>query len=193
MPDRITIKETSKLYNINLNTLYRYIQKGKIKTIQQMKRGKKVQLIERVEIERFLGFTNKYNGVTMTDNISNENSDNTIQLDTIKDNIEAMALYRLGKIESEYKFLQERYETVIQENTILNEKIKELPDKDMYNRVQEENEVKIKELNELHHEEIEQVKKQAEEEQKDLLATIEELKKRLQEEQSKSWFRKLFS
>lgn len=188
MPDRITIKEASKLYNINLNTLYRYIQKGKIKTIQQMKRGKKIQLIERIEIEKFLGFTNKYNGVTMTDNTSNENSDNTIQLDTIKDNIEAMALYRLGKIESEYKFLQERYETVIQENTILNEKIKELPDKDMYNRLQEENEVKIKELNELHRQEMEQVKKQAEEEKKEIAETW----KKKVEELEKPWYKKLW-
>ncbi len=50
MNDKYTIKEISKLYNININTLYRNIQKNKIKTIPARKRGKKIQLIEKSEI-----------------------------------------------------------------------------------------------------------------------------------------------
>ncbi len=133
MNDKYTIKEISKLYNININTLFRNIQKNKIKTIPARKRGKKIQLIEKSEIEKFIGIVN-----------SNEQDEviqqNTIQCEPMK--IEDFALYKLGKIESDYKYLLEKYETVLNENTELQEKIKVLPDIKQYNELQDHNTIK---------------------------------------------------
>jgi hypothetical protein len=54
-------------------------------------------------------------------------------------------------------------------------------------------ETRQKEQDELHRQELKQAWKQTEEEGKNYLATIEELKKRLEAEEKKPWYRKLFS
>jgi len=82
--------------------------------------------------------------------------------------LEEQALYRLGRIEQENIFLRAKVETLLQENSELQEKIKALPD-------------------------LQQEKDLAEEEAKNYLATIEELKRRLQAEQTRPWYRRIFS
>lgn len=68
--------------------------------------------------------------------------------------------------------------------------------KETEEKLKQSEEIHMKELearNEIHRQELQQVWKQAEEEGKNYLATIEELKKRLQAEEQKPWYKKLFS
>ncbi|MEQ8224365.1 MAG: hypothetical protein ABRQ37_18745 [Candidatus Eremiobacterota bacterium] len=146
MDETFTIKEVARLYNFNINTLYKKIQHGKIKVVYEIQNGKKIQKVKKSDIEMFLGIIQSKD--------SNTIQYNTITIDTIRDTIsdiintktteitksmEDFSLYKLGKIETEYKFLQEKYETVLQENTILQNKIKALPDKEAYNNIQFDN------------------------------------------------------
>lgn len=69
-------------------------------------------------------------------------------------------------------------------------------EKEQEEKLKQSEEIHRKELearNELHREELKQAWKQAEEEGNNYLATIEELKKRLEAEEKKPWYRKLFS
>ena len=68
--------------------------------------------------------------------------------------------------------------------------------KETEEKLKQSEEIHRKELearNELHRQELQQTWKQAEEEQKNYLATIEELKKRLEAEEKRPWYRRLFS
>ncbi len=67
--------------------------------------------------------------------------------------------------------------------------------KEAEEKLKQSEEIHRKELetrNELHRQELQQTWKQAEDEQKNYLATIEELKKRLEAEEKRPWYRRLF-
>jgi len=133
--------------------------------------------------------------------------------------IEELATYRVGKLEAENKFLKEKLETVLQENKLLQDDIKSLPDRQevesqekkileqsenirilqkekeiiMDLREQADNEkgeleIKMVELQEGQKVEIQSLK----EEEQNYIATIEELKRRLEDEEKKSWWKKLW-
>ncbi len=213
---------------------------GKFKEIKKLK---KTELIE------FFGFNSEQlqnNGRTPTEQVQNNYSKNAEQLqsefrtgdaltrDTIKEVIseyfqdrdtqlmkplEELATYRVGKLEAENKFLQEKLETVLQENKLLQDNIKALPDRqevesqekkileqsenirilqkekeiimDLREQVDKEKgelEIKMEELQEGQKAEIQSLK----EEEKNYIATIEELKRRLEDEEKKPWWKKIF-
>jgi len=133
--------------------------------------------------------------------------------------IEELATYRVGKLEAENKFLKEKLETVLQENKLLQDDIKSLPDRqevesqekkileqsenirilqkekeiimDLREQVDKEKgelEIKMEELQEGQKAEIQSLK----EEEQNYIATIEELKRRLEDEEKKSWWKKLW-
>ena len=120
--------------------------------------------------------------------------------------LEEQALYRVGRmeqlvehLEAEKETLRTENETLIKEISELKETIKALPDKSLIETLEKENEElnnrldekqkKSEQLQEGYKAEIETLK----EEEKDYLATIEELKRQLEEEQNKSWWKKIFS
>ncbi len=124
--------------------------------------------------------------------------------------LEEQALYRLGRIEQENIFLKAKVETLLQENQVLQEQVRALPGpsiieekekdiqvlqgqvRDLEGLHRKEKEEKEKQID-LHRQEMEQIRCQGEEEGKNYLATIEELKRRLQQEEARPWYRKLFS
>lgn len=157
MDDSYTMKEAARIYELNINTLYKYIQQGKIKAQHHTIKGKKIKKITKSDIEQFLGINGKtkYNNIqhdTITDKQQNTIKSNDFQQNPILDNIltkdnlkevfkefieeqkaelikplEEHALVKYGALSTENKFLKERLETVIEENTVLRASIKALP------------------------------------------------------------------
>ena len=181
-------------------TIFRYIKKGKLKSETQVTQGNTTYFVEKEELEQFLnrevtpGNTHHVTQGITPDNIQ------AIVKDTIDKTItqmarpmEEQALFIAGKLSSENQFLKERLETLRQENELLREQVKALPDLQAIQKETEEKQKQIQNMEELHRQELQQVKKEAEDEQKNYLATIEELKNRLQAEEKKPWYRKLFS
>ena len=124
--------------------------------------------------------------------------------------LEEMATYRLGQVETENKFLKERLETLHEDLKVLpgppvevlvrleelEEKNKDFQDK---HNLKEQEIEKLKETVESHAEKsknqeeiIQQQKEYFQEEEANYLATIGELKKQLEEERNKPWWKRFF-
>jgi len=80
----ITIKDASRIYNLNINTLYKYIQQGKIKVENHTIRGRKIQRLTKSEIEEFLGIDIQQHTTTYNQTVTRENE--TLQQNTIYNN-----------------------------------------------------------------------------------------------------------
>ncbi len=253
----ITINEASKLTGKSIKTIHRYIKKELLHVKTGYNHNKEVMTVEKEELIRVLkiddktGYdTSKPNDKTGYDNvktgynpvITRQNLKETFrefleeQKTQLLKPLEEQAIYLVGELRNEVKHLQAEKDTLRQENEVLREQVKALPDKAYIEKMQKENQEKEKDLiiqiemerkekedlksmgetiqketeeklkqseeihgkeletrNELHREELKQAWKQAEEEGKNYLATIEELKKRLEAEEKKPWYRRLFS
>ena len=187
MEKSYTINHIITSFDISRNFLYREIKKGKIKTVEVEQAGRKIKALEKSELERILGreISESQENIKETQEgekkIFSESPSSQITEETIekaiekaflsRENqimkpIEEQALYLAGKFETENKFLREKLEVFREENEALRENMKSLPGP-----------------GELH---------QAREEEKNYLATIEELKKRLEEEEKKPFWKKLW-
>ena len=200
MKHPLSIQDIVMITGKSKTTIFRYIKKGKLKSETQVTQGNTTYFVEKEELEQFLnrevtpGNTHHVTQGITPDNIQ------AIVKDTIDKTItqmarpmEEQALFIAGKLSSENQFLKERLETLRQENELLREQVKALPDLQAIQKETEEKQKQIQNMEELHRQELQQVKKEAEDEQKNYLATIEELKNRLQAEEKKPWYRKLFS
>jgi len=157
MSDNYTIKEAARVYELNINTLYKYIQQGKINAQYYTIKGKKIKKITKLDIEQFLGINCKVKSNDMQQDTILDNQQNTIKSNGFnqnpitdnlitKDNLkevfkdfieeqkaewikplEEHALVKYGALSTENKFLKDRLETVIEENNFLQEAMKALP------------------------------------------------------------------
>jgi hypothetical protein len=230
----LTIKEAVIFTGKCERTIYRYIKKGKLPcqtVVSQMSDSS--QAIVRVKKSDLIRVFNVTSDTCQTDVRQKPDSSQTPVRDFKEDiktaieevleakqsqlmrPIEEQALYRCGILENEVKHLHAEKETLRQENEVLREQVKSLPDKASIDKIQAENQEKEKylmiqielerqekadllsrgetirkEQEELHRQELEQVKKEAEEREK---AVIEECKRQLREYMNKPWYRKLFS
>jgi len=237
----ISIEEASKLTGKHHTTIYKAIRRGLLTAKDERVNSKAIKYVLKTDVIRLYG-------IKTQDRLKPEKVETQDSLSQIKTAIEEVleakqsqlmkpleeqALYRCGVLENEVKHLQAEKDTLRQENELLREQVKALPDlqtiqekekdliiqiemerkekedlKSMGETIRKETEEKLKqseeihrkelearqeEQNELHRQELKQVWKQAEDEGKNYLATIEELKKRLQAEEKKPWYRKLFS
>lgn len=237
MKHPLSIQDIVMITGKSKTTIFRYIKKGKLKSETQVTQGNTTYFVEKEELERFLnrevtpGNTPHVtpSDTQVTPGITPENIQSIVK-DTIDKTItqmarpmEEQALFIAGKLSTENQFLKERLDTLRQENDLLREQVKALPDfqreqdtlkvqvgalerekADLLSRgetIQKEQEEKHrseleelkKSMEEARRQELEQAREQAEEEGKNYLATIEELKKRLEAEEKRPWYRRLFS
>ncbi len=208
MEDYYTIKEVVKLYNININTLYKRIKQGKIPVLNKQVKGKIVKCIKKIDVERFLTSSFYDNKMENMENVKNEEVKyNTITPEFILQIKEDS--YKIGKMETENQFLRERLEVLYNDNKQLQEQIKALPDKTLFEKLQGETEVKnskiqeqekaledltatlqekekvIKELYEAHEREVLQSEQREQ-------AIINECRGQLQEYINRPWWKKLW-
>lgn len=188
--DTLTIPEVARQLQKTINTVYRYIKSGKLKSEAIVISGKKVTRIKEQDLVKFCNAFNisRYNNNISGDMFNDISEYNTDKHSDISEEIKqavnnSLSLYHkdflekvfnAGVLTKENQFLKDRLETVLQENTELQNTIKALPDNEEYGILKEQ-------------------LKNIEEENKDLVATIDELKKRLQAEEKRPWYRKLFS
>ena len=217
------IKEIAEITGKSDTTIYRYLKKGKIPFFTIEKDGQTIYKVKKADLESFLGhplkedekpFPHHEKPVTQNEetvfhsektDTQNEKPFFHLTPETLQDAIfqaitkqqsqlmkpiEDQALYRLGRIEQENSFLKAKVETLLQE--IDQYKALPMPVDQVKEKLQGQEE-QIHSMEEAHRRELQQVKKEAEDEQKNYLATIEELKNRLQAEEKKPWYRKLFS
>lgn len=187
----ITINEASKLTGKCQNTIHRYIKKGKLHVNTCQYNGKQVMTVKKSEVERVFNIpintchdisshmeshANTGNDMSLHENtgVTKEEIKEVIQeFFTSKQSelirpIEEISLYQLGAVEKEKFFLKARLETILKENKELQEELKALPDNEEYGILKEQF-------------------KKIEQENSDLLATIEELKNRQQREETRPW------
>ncbi len=232
----ITIQEASVFSGLAISTLYKAVQKGILPVEYSIIHGKNVKKIRKSDIIRVFNISDSTILHSTTPSITPDITQyNTIEYDRISDIVqenikkvleekqsqlikplEEHALVKYGAIRKENEFLKQRLETLFQENELLKEQIKALPDfqaeKEVYKsqlehlekEKEEQNtqhiaeqqkqinelekkEQKIKELDELHRQELERIQKQAEEREARLKAETEEEKKQIAE----AWKREL--
>lgn len=175
MKHPLSIQDIVMITGKSKTTIFRYIKKGKLKSETQVTQGNTTYFVEKEELEQFLnrevtpGNTHHVTQGITPDNIQ------AIVKDTIDKTItqmarpmEEQALFIAGKLSSENQFLKERLETLRQENELLREQVKALPDLQAIQKEQEEKhrielEEQQKNMEELHRQELEKVKTQAEE------------------------------
>ncbi len=126
----LTIKEAATIAGVNISTLYKAIQLGKIKVESIPIRGKVIKKINKSELERIYGpfplEANRSESKIPIYSIGSESIPLEILKTAIKDVIEAeraqlmkpledQSLYRLGRMEQENIFLKAKVETLLQE------------------------------------------------------------------------------
>ncbi len=186
----LTIYEASQVTGKCQNTIHRYIKKGKLHVKPCQYNGKQVMTVEKAELERVFNITgNTCNDMSrpMASHVNTGNDTSShVNPPEIKEElkeviqeffttkqaelmrpIEEMALYKLGAVEKENTFLKARLEIILQENQELQDKMKLLPD------LQVVTEQKIKDMEELHRQELEKVKNEAEEEKEKTLTVLQ--------------------
>ncbi len=185
-----TIKEIVRIYNININTLYKKIKQNKIPVLHRQINNKIVKCIKKEDIEGFLLSSSPENKIENEYKAENESIKyNTITPEFLLQLREDS--YKIGKMETENQFLRERLEVLYRENQELQEKIKFLPDKEQIKKIQIENqdlnnkllimqEEKEKETNDLQYK-ISQVEI-LEKEKEDLLSKAETIQKEKEEQ-----------
>jgi len=176
MEKAFNIKEIAEITGKSHTTIYRYIKKGKIPFFTLQKDGQTVFQVKQQDLEGFLKckledvkkdeiphvktilqddktvfqLTQESLQEAISHGISQAISQQQQQLTKP---LEEMASFRCGVLENEVKHLQGEKETLRQENEILREQLKLLPDK----------EKELKDLEASHLQELENLRKQAEE------------------------------
>jgi len=220
----LTIKEASIITGVSESTIYRYIRQGKLTCQSLTINRKKIAKVIKSELIKVLSIpeshcqslpitdnqpANHYQSVTITDSqLTKDNLKDTFrefleeQKTELMKPLEQQALYKLGAVEKENLYLCERLETLRQENELLREQVKALPDKTYMEKIQAENQEKEKDLMiqiELERQEKENYKsrgetiqKEQEEKQKQIQnmeelhrAEIDRIKKQAEEEKNK--------
>ncbi|HNR65797.1 MAG TPA: hypothetical protein PKJ95_05865, partial [Atribacterota bacterium] len=146
----ISIQEAVSLSKKHITTIYSAIKKGKIHTIESLLRGRKIKKLLKADIETLflidsIGHYSDHIG-HYSDSIANNSNSiglNSDTIETLKTAIEEVleakqsqlmkpledqALYRCGVLENEVKHLQAEKEVLRQENELLREQVKALPD-----------------------------------------------------------------
>jgi hypothetical protein len=104
-------------------------------------KGKIVKCIKKIDVERFLTSSFYDNKMENMENVKNEEVKyNTITPEFILQIKEDS--YKIGKMETENQFLRERLEVLYNDNKQLQEQIKALPDKTLFEKLQGETELK---------------------------------------------------
>jgi hypothetical protein len=205
----LSIPQVAKQLKKTRNTVYRYITTNKLKHEYSIVSGKKVIRVKESDLLKFCHKYNvsRYNDIDtdhdITDNITDTKPDTSEDIKQAINNaflmyqkpLEEQALFVAGKLSTENQFLRAKVETLLQEM----EQYKSLPgpaeleSKDktilLLQKEQEEKQKQIQSMEELHRQEIKQVRKQAEEREK---AVIDECKRQMEEYINRPWYRKLF-
>jgi hypothetical protein len=164
----LTIKEASIITGVSESTIYRYIRQGKLTCQSLTINRKKIAKVIKSELIKVLSIpeshcqslpitdnqpANHYQSVTITDSqLTKDNLKDTFrefleeQKTELMKPLEQQALYKLGAVEKENLYLCERLETLRQENELLREQVKALPDKTYMEKIQAENQEKEKDL-----------------------------------------------
>ena len=210
----LTIKEAVIFTGKCERTIYRYIKKGKIPcqtVVSQMSDSS--QTIVRMKKSDLIRVFNIPSDTCQTDVRQESDSSQTPVRDFKEDiktvieeyfnnkstqlmkPLEEQALYRCGILENEVKHLQAEKETLRQENEVLREQVKALPD------FQKENDEIRRELSKFNEEKKsnEELRRTLDELQQNLTKLDEEKKqiaeawRKKLEEARRPWYRKLFS
>lgn len=152
----LTISEAATLLNKSQRTVYRYINKGKLSSIEVSDNGKTVVKIPLEEIERLLNLGFRYSwekidgqpdkglsgaavklGQVIDRETLQEFIDKSIEksVDRIVENtrsqlmkpLQEQATFVAGKLSAENQHLKEKLETVLEENRVMREHLKLLP------------------------------------------------------------------
>jgi len=142
--DTLTIPEVARQLQKTINTVYRYIKSGKLKSESIVISGKKVIRIKEQDLVKFCNAFNisRYNNDISDDMFNDISEYNTDKHSDISEEIKqavnnSLSLYHkdflekvfnAGVLTKENQFLKERLETVLQENELLREQVKALPD-----------------------------------------------------------------
>ena len=184
----LTIKEAAEFTGLRTTTLYKHIKKGKLSVEFRQVQGNAVKVVSKEELVKVYGSPS--NAGTMPssagefrnipeDAIKKEDLKETIleifqeQQTQLMKPLEELATYRVGKLEAEKQFLEDKVITLLEENEGLKTQIKALP-----GPVEE-----VKEKLEILEMEVNTFRKKSEELEKergDLVARAEEEKKIIQ-------------
>ena len=214
----LSIPEAAELYNKHSTTIYKAIQKGQLNSVEVLLNSRRIKKVRKSDLVTLYGEQPVEEQLNSIDSQVNSNriqsNSNRIQSNSTESiriqmkeviaeyfqdketqlmkPLEEMATYRVGKLEAEKQFMEDRIITLLEENEGLKMQIKALP-----GPVEEVTE-KL-EILEKKSEELDQVKAEKgelairlKEEEANYLATIEELKKQLEEERSKPWWKRFF-
>ena len=199
--DNLTIPEIAKLLNKTTNTCYRYVREKKLNVITVLKHGKNIVTVEKAELERFCKENDIkcYNNVTIDVNSSSSPDMTGVIEQTINKTLNQMArpmeeqaLFVAGKLTSENQFLKQRLETVLNENQELQEKIKALPDKEHFEKIQLENQDLNNKLLYIQQEKEKEINNKLsqieilEKEKEDILSRAEIIQKEKEEQERKT-------
>lgn len=204
----LTIKEAAFLVGVNPTTLYKKIKRGQLTAVACQLQGVEIKKIKKADVIKL--YNNNSNCRKLPANASQlpavefqlpssaerkaeikeviEEFFNTKQTQLMKP-LEDQTIFIAGELKNEIKHLRSEKEALLEENQILIEKMKALPGpveevKDNLENLQKVN----KEQSEI----IQQQKEHFQEEEKDYFATIGELKRQLEEERNKPWWKKIF-
>jgi len=149
----MTIPEAVAIAGKNESTIYRYIRKGKLKSQKITINDKQVTIIDKEDFERLFNISNKQTNKQFTSNsqaIHNQVTSTMPEVPDIKKIVieaiqeqqsaimkplEEQAMYLAGSLTKENQFLKQQVETLLQENSHLQEQMKLLPDKSELDRM----------------------------------------------------------
>jgi DNA repair exonuclease SbcCD ATPase subunit len=217
----LTIKEAATVAKVNISTLYKAIQSGRIQVESIPIRGKTIKKIRRVELERiYCNIPMEANGGESKFPITSNGGESTpmeanggesipleILKTAVKEVIEAergqlmrpleeQALYLVGELRNEVKHLQAEKETLRIENQELQEKLKALPDlqkekEEQDSRHMAEQQNQIRELGEKE-QKIKDLEQSLKQAEEKHVEISEAWKNKVEELQ-KPWYKKLWS
>jgi len=232
----ITIYEASRLTGKSIKTIHRYVKKGLLPVKTGYNHNKEVMTVEKEELLRVFKIDDKTGYDTSKPNdktgynpvITSQNLKETFrefleeQKTQLLRPLEEQAIYLVGELRNEVKHLHAEKDTLRQENELLREQVKALPDlktiqekekdliiqielerkekEDLLSRAetiqQEQEEKHRRELSELETREKElhreEIEKMKKEAEKEKIEIVEAWQKKVTELE-KPWYRRLFS
>ncbi len=205
--DTLTIPQVARQLNKTTNTIYRYIKSNKLKYEYVVISGKKVIRIKESELIRFCNAydISRYNVDTSEDMLNDISEDNKVITPDISEQVKeavnnALSLYHkdfleqvfnAGLLTRDNQFLKERVEVLHNENIVLQDNLRALPDlktieekeKDLITQIELERQEKAdllsmteeqkKNTEELHRQDIEKVKNEVEQAKQESLTVLQ--------------------